>query len=53
MLFGSEPKAILANSLAELAMDADGLRRTLSFIPDPGSTVFRGMREYGPATSSA
>ncbi|MER9362732.1 asparagine synthase (glutamine-hydrolyzing) [Mesorhizobium sp. M0500] len=48
VLFGSEPKAILANKLAEPTMDADGLRRTLSFIPDPGSTVFRGMREVRP-----
>lgn len=48
VLFGSEPKAILANSLAEPVMDADGLRRTLSFISDPGSTVFRGMREVRP-----
>ncbi|MCZ4093727.1 hypothetical protein [Sinorhizobium psoraleae] len=48
VLFGSEPKAILANSLAEPAMDADGLRRTLCSIPDPGSTVFRGMREVRP-----
>ncbi|WP_085032915.1 asparagine synthase (glutamine-hydrolyzing) [Ensifer aridi] len=48
VLFGSEPKAILANSLAEPAMDADGLRRTLCSIPDPDSAVFRGMREVRP-----
>ncbi|MER9319070.1 asparagine synthase (glutamine-hydrolyzing) [Mesorhizobium sp. M0659] len=48
VLFGSEPKAILANSLAERAMDADGLRRTLCSIPDPDRTVFRGMREVRP-----
>lgn len=48
VLFGSEPKAILANSLAEPAMDADGLRRTLCSIPDPDGTVFRGMREVRP-----
>ncbi|KUM26749.1 asparagine synthetase B [Mesorhizobium loti] len=48
VLFGSEPKAILANSLAEPAMDADGLRLTLCSIPDPDSTVFRGMREVRP-----
>lgn len=48
LLFGSEPKAILANSLVEPAMDADGLRRTLCSIPDPDSTVFRGMREVRP-----
>ncbi|TGU46811.1 asparagine synthase (glutamine-hydrolyzing) [bacterium M00.F.Ca.ET.152.01.1.1] len=48
VLFGSEPKAILANSLAERAMDADGLRRTLSFVADPHNAVFRGMREVRP-----
>ncbi|TIM26234.1 MAG: asparagine synthase (glutamine-hydrolyzing) [Mesorhizobium sp.] len=48
VLFGSEPKAILANSLAEPAMDAYGLRRTLCSIPDPDGTVFRGMREVPP-----
>ncbi|MBT1158605.1 asparagine synthase (glutamine-hydrolyzing) [Aminobacter anthyllidis] len=48
VLFGSEPKAILANSLAERAMDADGLRRTLSLVADPHNTVFRGMREVRP-----
>ncbi|TIS33924.1 asparagine synthase (glutamine-hydrolyzing) [Mesorhizobium sp.] len=48
VLFGSEPKAILANSLAEPAMDADGLRRTLSFVADPHNTVFSGMHEVRP-----
>ncbi|MES0100775.1 asparagine synthase (glutamine-hydrolyzing) [Mesorhizobium sp. M0019] len=48
VLFGSEPKAILANGLAERIMDADGLRRTLSFVADPHNTVFRGMREVRP-----
>ncbi|MER8824817.1 asparagine synthase (glutamine-hydrolyzing) [Mesorhizobium sp. M0991] len=50
ILFGSEPKAILANSLAEPAMDAEGLRRALcsSSIADPHNTVFRGMREVRP-----
>ncbi|CAN7253066.1 asparagine synthase (glutamine-hydrolyzing) [Mesorhizobium caraganae] len=48
VLFGSEPKAILANSLVEPAMDADGLRRTLSSIPNPDGTVFRGMHEVRP-----
>ncbi|WP_192178641.1 asparagine synthase (glutamine-hydrolyzing) [Mesorhizobium amorphae] len=48
VLFGSEPKAILANSLAERAMDAKGLRRALCPIADPYNTVFRGMREVRP-----
>ncbi|TIU86268.1 MAG: asparagine synthase (glutamine-hydrolyzing), partial [Mesorhizobium sp.] len=48
VLFGSEPKAILANSLSEPAMDADGLRRTLCSIADPYNAVFRNMREVRP-----
>lgn len=49
VLFGSEPKAILANGLAERTMDADGLRRTLcSVVADPYNTVLRGMREVRP-----
>lgn len=48
VLFGSEPKAILANSLAERVMDADGLRHTLCSVADPYNTVFRGMHEVRP-----
>ncbi|MER9210402.1 asparagine synthase (glutamine-hydrolyzing) [Mesorhizobium sp. M0771] len=48
VLFGSEPKAILANSLAERVMDAGGLRRSLCYFADPYSTVFCGMHEVRP-----
>lgn len=48
VLFGSEPKAILANHLAKRVIDADGLRRTLNFVADPHNTVFRDMREVRP-----
>lgn len=48
VLFGSEPKAILANSLAERVIDLDGLRRTLSPIANPNNAVFRGLREVPP-----
>ncbi|KGT73241.1 asparagine synthase [Bradyrhizobium japonicum] len=48
VLFGSEPKAILANSLAERTMDADGLCRTLCSFADLNNTVFRGMHEVRP-----
>ncbi|BCH05721.1 asparagine synthetase B (plasmid) [Mesorhizobium sp. 131-2-5] len=50
VLFGSEPKAILANSLAERTMDAEGLRRALcsSSFADPYNSVFRGMHEVRP-----
>ncbi|MEV4456500.1 asparagine synthase (glutamine-hydrolyzing) [Microbispora sp. NPDC049633] len=48
VLFGSEPKAILANPLAERVIDADGLREILAFVKTPESAVFRGMREVRP-----
>src|ERR1700754_227824 len=48
VLFGSEPKAILANSGAERVLDLDGLRRALGFVADPHNAVFRGMREVPP-----
>lgn len=48
VLFGSEPKAILANGLAERTVDADGLRRSIYFLANPYNTVFRGMREVRP-----
>ncbi|MET4391811.1 asparagine synthase (glutamine-hydrolyzing) [Bradyrhizobium sp. F1.4.3] len=48
VLFGSEPKAILANGLAKRVMDSDGFRRTLSSVADPHITAFRGMREVPP-----
>jgi asparagine synthase (glutamine-hydrolysing) len=48
VLFGSEPKAILANSLAERVIDADGLRRTFGLVANPHNAVFRGMREVPP-----
>src|SRR5205085_6053052 len=45
VLFGSEPKAILANAAAERVVDADGLRRALGLVHDPANAVFRGLRE--------
>ncbi|HET7094837.1 MAG TPA: asparagine synthase (glutamine-hydrolyzing), partial [Thermomicrobiales bacterium] len=48
VLFGSEPKAILANPLAEPVVDADGLRELLSFVKTPEQAIFRGMREVRP-----
>jgi asparagine synthase (glutamine-hydrolysing) len=48
VLFGSEPKAVLANGLAERVLDADGLRRALGFVADPHQAIFRGLREVPP-----
>jgi asparagine synthase (glutamine-hydrolysing) len=50
VLFGSEPKAILANPLAPRAVDADGLRALLTFVKSPGEAVWSGMREVAPGT---
>ena len=50
VLFGSEPKAILANPLAEGAVDADGLREMFAFVKTPGHAVWAGMREVEPGT---
>ncbi|GAA4186487.1 asparagine synthase (glutamine-hydrolyzing) [Streptosporangium oxazolinicum] len=48
VLFGSEPKAILANPLADRAVDLDGLRAVFSFTQPPGGAVWCGMREVAP-----
>jgi asparagine synthase (glutamine-hydrolysing) len=45
LLFGSEPKAILAHPLAEPLVDADGLRETFAFSGTQGRCAFRGMRK--------
>jgi asparagine synthase (glutamine-hydrolysing) len=50
VLFGSEPKAILANPLAPRAVDADGLREMMAFVKTPGHAVWSGMREVEPGT---
>jgi asparagine synthase (glutamine-hydrolysing) len=50
VLFGSEPKAILANPLAEAVVDADGLRELFAFVKTPGHAVWAGMRELEPGT---
>lgn len=48
VLFGSEPKAILANPLASNTVRIDGLRRLLGFVADPSNAVFDGMKEVPP-----
>ncbi|GIF02513.1 hypothetical protein Asi03nite_00510 [Actinoplanes siamensis] len=42
VIFGSEPKAILAHPDFRAVLDADGLRDI------PGHAMFRGMREVKP-----
>ncbi|MCW2568530.1 MAG: asnB [Mycobacterium sp.] len=50
VLFGSEPKAILANPLAESVVDVDGLREMFTFVKTPGHAIWSGMREVRPGT---
>ncbi|MGX2993086.1 asparagine synthase (glutamine-hydrolyzing) [Streptomyces sp. JNUCC 64] len=48
VLFGSEPKAILAHPDVKPVVDADGLRELFAHSRKPGTAVFRGMREVVP-----
>jgi asparagine synthase (glutamine-hydrolysing) len=48
VLFGSEPKAILANPLAERVVGLDGLREIFSLAKTPGHAIWAGMRELRP-----
>lgn len=48
VLFGSEPKAILANPLVERIVDVEGLRELLAFVKTPESAIFHGMYEVRP-----
>jgi asparagine synthase (glutamine-hydrolysing) len=50
VLFGSEPKAILANPLARRVVDAAGFRELLATVKAPGQAVWCGMREVEPGT---
>ncbi|GAA3584443.1 asparagine synthase (glutamine-hydrolyzing) [Amycolatopsis ultiminotia] len=50
VLFGSEPKAILANPLARKVVDADGLRELFAFTKQPGWSLWKGMYEVLPGT---
>jgi len=50
VLFGSEPKAILANSLAERTVTTTGLRELFAFIKSPRHAVWEGMSEVEPGT---
>ncbi|MFF4530125.1 asparagine synthase (glutamine-hydrolyzing) [Streptomyces sp. NPDC001407] len=50
VLFGSEPKAILANPAAERNVGLEGLRELFSFVKTPGHAVWEGMHEVEPGT---
>lgn len=53
LLFGSEPKAVLAHPLFRAELDADGIARLFAQLGTtrPGATVYRGLREVCPATT--
>ncbi|MCP3797910.1 asparagine synthase (glutamine-hydrolyzing) [Allokutzneria sp. A3M-2-11 16] len=48
VLFGSEPKAILANPLAKAVVDAEGLAESMSFVKTPELAILGGMHEVRP-----
>ena len=48
VLFGSEPKAILAHPEAKRVVKAEGLREMLDLVKTPEAAVFDGMREVRP-----
>ncbi|MET8772583.1 asparagine synthase (glutamine-hydrolyzing) [Streptomyces sp. NPDC004658] len=50
VLFGSEPKAILANPLVRPRVTLDGLRELFVMIKTPGHAFWDGMREVEPGT---
>ncbi|GAA4530676.1 asparagine synthase (glutamine-hydrolyzing) [Amycolatopsis samaneae] len=50
VLFGSEPKAILANPLASRVVDLDGIREMIGFTKRPGWSLWKGMSEVEPGT---
>lgn len=50
VLFGSEPKAILAHPAAEHAVTLDGVRELFAGVKTPGHAIWDGMREVEPGT---
>ncbi|MFD8548256.1 asparagine synthase (glutamine-hydrolyzing) [Streptomyces sp. NPDC059649] len=48
VLFGSEPKAILAHPDVRPTVDAEGLAELITFTKTPGHAVYKGMHEVRP-----
>jgi asparagine synthase (glutamine-hydrolysing) len=48
VLFGSEPKAILAHPDVRPEVDLDGLREVLVLVKNPEKTAYTGMHEVRP-----
>jgi asparagine synthase (glutamine-hydrolysing) len=50
VLFGSEPKAILANPIAKRVVGIDGLRELFAPVKTPKKALWEGMAEVEPGT---
>ncbi|MGW3974364.1 asparagine synthase (glutamine-hydrolyzing) [Streptomyces ardesiacus] len=50
VLFGSEPKAILANPRSRRLVDLDCLHELIGFTKAPGWSLWKGMTEVEPGT---
>ncbi|MCF8587194.1 asparagine synthase (glutamine-hydrolyzing) [Gordonia liuliyuniae] len=50
VVFGSEPKALLANPLVPGDVDADGLRELFAMTKKPGWSLWKRIREVEPGT---
>jgi asparagine synthase (glutamine-hydrolysing) len=50
VLFGSEPKAILANPIAKRVVGVDGLRELFAPVKTPKKALWEGMAEVEPGT---
>ncbi len=48
VLFGSEPKAILAHPSVRPVVDAEGLAELMAFVKTPGHGIYKGMYEVRP-----
>jgi asparagine synthase (glutamine-hydrolysing) len=48
IIFGSEPKAVLAHRTVPTEVDADGLRTAMTHVKTPGLSIYRGMQELRP-----
>ena len=48
VIFGSEPKALLANPLVPRKVGASGLREIFEMVKTPGHAIFEGMHEVLP-----
>ncbi|WP_085920094.1 asparagine synthase (glutamine-hydrolyzing) [Halomonas sp. CSM-2] len=48
IVFGSEPKVLLANPLVPRRIKADGLREILEMVKTPEHAIFDGMKEVRP-----